>query len=97
MVGKDKIRYDGGSRKCLPAREGIGVEELRGMVREIVGDGLQVERLWYNLKYDENIKMAAEGDKDVRMMLKESDEHGYYIWAVRTVWCGVQARMGAPL
>ena len=43
--GEGKIRYNGGSRKCVVVREGIGVEELRGLVQEIVGDGVVVERL----------------------------------------------------
>jgi len=43
--GEGKIRYDGGSRKCVVVRERMGVEELRGLVRETVGDGVVVERL----------------------------------------------------
>jgi len=50
--GEGKIRYDRGSRKYVLAREGIGVEELREMVQETVGVGVQVKRLWYSLKYN---------------------------------------------
>ena len=73
--GEEKIRYDGGSRKCVLAREGMGVEELRGMVPTTVEDGVQVKKLWYSLKYDRNIIMAVEGYTDVRMMFKGNDEH----------------------
>ena len=75
--GEGKIRCDGGSRNCLPASEGIGLQELREMVQEIVGAGVQVDRLWYSLKYDRNMIMAVEGDTDVRMIFKGNDEHGY--------------------
>jgi len=34
-----KIRYNGGSRKCVLVREGMRVEELRGLVQETVGGG----------------------------------------------------------
>ena len=74
---EEKIRYNDGSRKCVLAREGMGVEELKEMVREIVGHGVEVDRMWCNLKYDRNLKMAVEGDTDVRMMFKGNDEHGY--------------------
>jgi len=43
--GEGKITYDSGSRKCVVVREGMEVEELRGLVQEIVGDGVVVERL----------------------------------------------------
>ena len=35
--GEGKIRYDGGSRKCVLVRERMGLEEWRGLVQEIVG------------------------------------------------------------
>ena len=31
-----KMVYNGGSRKCMVVRDGMGVEELRGMVQEKV-------------------------------------------------------------
>ena len=68
---EEKIRYNGGSRKCLLAREGMRVEELRGMVREIV------ERVWYSLKDNRNMVMTVERDTNMRMMFKGNDEHGY--------------------
>jgi len=76
-VGEGKIRYNGGARKCVLVREGVGVEELKEMVRDTVGPGVEVDRMWYSLKYDRNMKMAMEGDTDVRMMFKGNDEHGY--------------------
>ena len=72
-----KMVYNGGSRKCMVVRDGMGVEELRGMVKETVGGGVEVDRIWYSLKYDRNMIMAVEGDMDVKMMLKGNDEHGY--------------------
>ena len=51
-------------------------EELKGMVREI-GNGVQMDRLSYNLKYNRNMIMAVEGDMDMGMMFKENDEHEY--------------------
>jgi len=42
-VGKGKIRYNGGARKCVLVREGVGVEELKEMVRDTVGPGVEVD------------------------------------------------------
>jgi len=56
---------------------GNRVEELRKMVQGTVGDGVQVEGLWYSLKYDINMIMTVERDMDVRMMLKRNNEHEY--------------------
>ena len=75
--GEGKMSYNGGSRKCVVVREGVGVEEMREMVRETIGGGVEVDRIWYSLKYDRNMIMAVEGDADVRMMFKGNDEHGY--------------------
>jgi len=49
------------------------VEELKEMVRETVGPRVEVGRMWDSLKYNRNIKMAMEGDTNVRMMFKEND------------------------
>ena len=76
-VGEGKIRYNGGARKCVLVREGVGVEELKEMVRDTVGPGVEVDRMWYSLKYDRNMIMAMEVNTNVRMMFKENDEHGY--------------------
>jgi len=76
-AGEGKIRYNGGSRKCVLVREGMGVEELKEMVCKTVGPGVEVDRIWYSLKYDRNMKIAMEGDSDVRMMFKGNNEHGY--------------------
>jgi len=75
--GEGKMRYNGGSRKCVVVREGVGVKELREMVRETVGGGVEVDGIWYSLKYDRIMIMAVEEDTDVRMMFKGNDEHGY--------------------
>jgi len=64
----------------------MGVEDLRRLVRETEGDGVQVERMWYRLKYDRNMIMTVEGDMDVRIMFKRNDEHGYLYLGGRTVW-----------
>ena len=53
------------------------MEELKEMVRETVGPRVEVGRMWDSLKYNRNMKMAMEGDTNVRMMFKENDEHGY--------------------
>ena len=75
--GEGKMRYNCEARKCMLVREGMGVDELRKMVRETVGVGVEVDRIWYSLKYDRNMIMAIEGDIDVMMMFKGNDEHGY--------------------
>jgi len=72
-----KMRYNGGSRKCMLMQEGMGVEELRKMIRETVGVGVEVDRMWYSLKYDRNMIMAVEGNTDVRMIFKGNDEYSY--------------------
>ena len=46
--GEGKITYNGGSRKCMLAREGMGVQYLREMVRKIMGAGVKVDRIWYS-------------------------------------------------
>ena len=51
--GEGKMRYNGGSRKCVLVWEEMGVEELREMVA--VGAGVEVDRIWYSLKYDGNM------------------------------------------
>jgi len=43
--GEEKMRYNGGSRKCMLVREGMGVEELREMVRKTVGVGVEVDMM----------------------------------------------------
>ena len=73
--GEGKIRYNGGSMKCMLVRKGMGVEELRKMVRKTVGVGVEVDRMWYSLKYERNMIMAMKGNTDARMMFKGSDKH----------------------
>ena len=76
-VGEGRIRYNGGTRKCAVVRERMGVEEVKEMVCKTVGLGVTVDRMWYSLKYDRNMKMAMVEDTDVRMMFRGNDEHGY--------------------
>ncbi|KAJ8428909.1 hypothetical protein Cgig2_011651 [Carnegiea gigantea] len=35
------------------------------------------EKLWYCLKYDRVMLVAAEGDSDIKVIFKGNDEHGY--------------------
>ncbi|KAJ8422965.1 LOW QUALITY PROTEIN: hypothetical protein Cgig2_002714 [Carnegiea gigantea] len=56
-------------------KENMGLEELRREVSETTG--IELTKLWYNLKYDRGMVMKLEGDDDVRMFMKGNDEHGY--------------------
>ena len=76
-AGEGRISYNGGSRKCAMVREGMGVEEVKEVVRKTVGPGVEVDTMWYSLKYDRNMKMALVEDTDVSMMFRGNDEHGY--------------------
>ena len=72
------------------------MEELRGLVRETVGDGVIVERMWHSLKYDRNMIMAMDEDTDVRMMFKGNAEHGYvYVSGKDSLVCGVNNAVSA--
>jgi len=84
-----KMRYNGGLRKCVLVWEGMGVEELREMVRKTVRAGVEVDRTWYSVKYDRNMIMAVEGDTDVRMMFKANDNTAMCMCATIRVWCCV--------
>ena len=64
-----RVMYKGGSRKCMVANEGMGLEEVRRM-ELITGTDLSEDKLWYNLKYNRQILMEVEGDTDVRMIFK---------------------------
>jgi len=59
-------------------KEGAGIEEVRRMVTKITGNELCEQNVWFNLKYDQGLVMALEGDADVRMFFKGNDEHGYF-------------------
>ena len=52
-----KITYEGGSRKCLLVKEGLGVKEVRGMVTETIGGDLLEYKVWYSLKCDRQMLM----------------------------------------
>ncbi|KAJ8444476.1 hypothetical protein Cgig2_024040 [Carnegiea gigantea] len=75
--GDGKVIYEGGSRKCMVVREGMGAEELLKMVREMRESDMSEEKLWYSLKYDREMLVTAEGDNDVQVIFKGNDEHGY--------------------
>ncbi|KAJ8441456.1 LOW QUALITY PROTEIN: hypothetical protein Cgig2_023642 [Carnegiea gigantea] len=77
--GGGKVTYVGGWTKCMVLKEDIVLEEMRRKVSEIIGNELTMRKLWYSLKYDRGMVMELEGDgdSDVRMFLKENDEHGY--------------------
>ncbi|KAJ8423109.1 hypothetical protein Cgig2_004477 [Carnegiea gigantea] len=55
----------------------MGIEEVRRMVMETIDGDLLVHKVWYNLKYDKQMLMPVEGDRDMRMIFKENDEHSY--------------------
>ncbi|KAJ8421255.1 hypothetical protein Cgig2_027766 [Carnegiea gigantea] len=69
--GPGKITYAGGSMKCIMLKEGLEIEEVRRVVTEITGNNLTVQ------KFTTRVVMEGERDADVRMFLKENDEHGY--------------------
>ncbi|KAJ8449263.1 hypothetical protein Cgig2_002395 [Carnegiea gigantea] len=75
--GDGKLTYVGGSTKCILLKEGMAMEEVLRQVTGIRGSDLRDGKLWYSLKYDRQMLMAIEGDVDVRMILKENDEHGH--------------------
>ncbi|KAJ8425202.1 hypothetical protein Cgig2_000551 [Carnegiea gigantea] len=75
--GDGKATYEGGSRKCMVVKEGMGVEELMKMVREMTGSDMLEEKLWHSLKYDREMLVAVEGDNDKKVIFKGNDEHGY--------------------
>ncbi|KAJ8445906.1 hypothetical protein Cgig2_009835 [Carnegiea gigantea] len=75
--GDGKVTYEGGSRKCMVVREGMGAEGLLKMVREMTGSDMSKEKLWYSLKYDREILVAVEGGNDMQVIFKGSDKHGY--------------------
>ena len=72
-----KVTYEGESRKCMVMKEGIGVEELMKMLREMIGSDMLEEKLWYSLKYDREMLMAIEGDSNMKVIFKGNDEHGH--------------------
>ncbi|KAJ8439630.1 hypothetical protein Cgig2_021006 [Carnegiea gigantea] len=75
--GDGKVTYEGGSRKCMVVKEGMGVEELMKMVREMTRSDMLEEKLWYSLKYDREMLVAVEGDSDMKAIFKGNNEHGY--------------------
>ncbi|KAJ8431304.1 hypothetical protein Cgig2_018376 [Carnegiea gigantea] len=92
-----KVTYEGGSRKCMVVREGLGAEELLKMVRKMTGSDMSEEKLWYSLKYDREILVAIEVDSDLEVIFKGNDEHGYIYIAgnaglVRAAVCEARVR-----
>jgi len=45
--------------------EGMGVEELLKMVREMTRSDMSEEKLWYSSTYDKEMSVGVEGDNDV--------------------------------
>ncbi|KAJ8449683.1 LOW QUALITY PROTEIN: hypothetical protein Cgig2_001339 [Carnegiea gigantea] len=70
-----KVTYEGGSRKCMVVREGMGAKQLLKMVREITRSDMSEEKLWYSLNYDREMLVVVEGDNNV--IFKGNDEYGY--------------------
>ncbi|KAJ8427958.1 hypothetical protein Cgig2_023253 [Carnegiea gigantea] len=75
--GDGKVTYEGGSRKCMVMREGMGAEELLKMMRKMTGSNISEEKLWYNLKYDREMLVVVEVDSDAGVIFKGNDKHGY--------------------
>ncbi|KAJ8426145.1 hypothetical protein Cgig2_032836 [Carnegiea gigantea] len=59
----------------MVVRKGMGAEELLKVVREMTESDMSEEKLWYSLKYDREMLVAVEGDNDVQVIFKGSDEH----------------------
>ncbi|KAJ8419354.1 hypothetical protein Cgig2_016510 [Carnegiea gigantea] len=72
-----KVTYEGGSRKCMVVKEGMGVEELMKMVREMTGTDMSEKKLWYSLKCDKEMFVAVEGDSDVNVIFEGNNKHDY--------------------
>ncbi|KAJ8436383.1 hypothetical protein Cgig2_032204 [Carnegiea gigantea] len=75
--GKGKVTYEGGSKRCMVVKEGMGVEEVIRIVKEVTGIDMSEKKLWYVLKYDREMLLAVEGDTDMKMIFKGNDEHDY--------------------
>ncbi|KAJ8427900.1 hypothetical protein Cgig2_012236 [Carnegiea gigantea] len=75
--GDGKVTCEGGFRTCMVAKEGMEVEEVIRMVKEITRSNLPEQKIWYSLKFDRQMLMALEGNMDISMILKGNDEHGY--------------------
>jgi len=61
----------------MVAKEGMGVEEVKRIVKEITRSDMMEQKIWYSLKYDGQMSMALKGDMYMSMNFKENDEHGY--------------------
>jgi len=75
--GDRKVTYKGGSRKRMVVMEGMGAGEMLKMVRKMTGSDISKEILWYSLKYNREMLVAAEVDSDVEVIFKGNDEHSY--------------------
>jgi len=67
----------------MVAMEGMGVEEMKKMVKEIIRSDLLEQKIWYSLKYDRQMLMGLDGDMDISMIFKGNVEHEY-IYVGRT-------------
>ena len=70
--GNRKVKYGGGSRRYVLANEVMGMEEVHRMVKETVGGDKSEQKVWYRLKYNQQMLMPIEGDMDVSMIFKEN-------------------------
>ena len=70
--GNGKVKYKGGSKRHVLVKEVMKVEEVHRMVKEIVGSDKSEQKVWYRLKYNQQMLMPIDGDMDVSMIFKEN-------------------------
>ena len=68
-----EVKYEGGSRRYVLAKEVMGMEEVHRMVKETVGSDKSEQKVWYRLKCNQEMLMPIEGDMDVSMIFKENE------------------------
>ena len=61
----------------MVVKEGMGLEEVIKMVKEIRGAEMSERKLWYSLEYDTEMLVVVEGDTNVKMIFKGNGEHDY--------------------
>ena len=57
-AGDGKVTYEGWSKKNMLVKEGMGVKEVRRVVKETIRGDLSEHKVWYNLKYDRQMLMC---------------------------------------
>ena len=58
--GNGKVKYEGGSRRYVLAKEVMGMEEVHRMVKETIGSDKLEQKVWYRLKYNQQMLMSIE-------------------------------------